>query len=136
MASLDGKLLAVSLSSGGSEDGTLHFYDGSHRQGSRRHDRACAISDRGRERGLERRTGDGVYYTRFPRKGERPDADVNFYQQVYFHKLGTPESEDTYSIGKEFPAHRGDRARVIATMAGMSWPRSRTATAAILPITC
>ena len=47
--------------------------------------------------------GDGVYYTRFPRKGERPDADVNFYQQVYFHKLGTPESEDTYSIGKDFP---------------------------------
>jgi prolyl oligopeptidase len=23
--------------------------------------------------------------------------------QVYFHKLGSPESEDTYSIGKEFP---------------------------------
>src|SRR5262249_12899297 len=25
------------------------------------------------------------------------------YQQVYFHKLGTPDTEDTYSIGKEFP---------------------------------
>ena len=47
--------------------------------------------------------GTGIYYTRFPRKGERPDADLNFYQQVYFHKLGTPDSEDTYSIGKEFP---------------------------------
>ena len=47
--------------------------------------------------------GSGVYYTRFPRKGERPEEDLNFYQQVYFHKLGTPDSADTYSIGKEFP---------------------------------
>ncbi|MDB6147749.1 MAG: Prolyl endopeptidase, partial [Spartobacteria bacterium] len=39
----------------------------------------------------------------FPRKGERPDADLNFYQEVYFHKLGTPDAEDTYSIGKDFP---------------------------------
>jgi prolyl oligopeptidase len=47
--------------------------------------------------------GAGIYYTRFPRKGERPDADLNFYQQVYFHKLGTPDTDDTYSIGKDFP---------------------------------
>src|SRR5207248_6935579 len=40
---------------------------------------------------------------RFPRKSERPDADLNFYQQVYFHKIGTADSEDTYSIGKDFP---------------------------------
>src|SRR5207302_9329210 len=39
----------------------------------------------------------------FPRKGERADADLNFYQQVYFHKIGTADSEDTYSIGKDFP---------------------------------
>ena len=39
----------------------------------------------------------------FPRKGERPEEDLNFYQQVYFHKLGMPDSEDTYSIGKDFP---------------------------------
>ena len=38
-----------------------------------------------------------------PRKGERPDADLNFYQQVYFHKIGTADSEDTYSIGEDFP---------------------------------
>src|SRR4030095_741036 len=47
--------------------------------------------------------GWGIYYTRFPRKSERPEADLNFYQQVYFHKLGTADSEDTYSIGKDFP---------------------------------
>jgi len=47
--------------------------------------------------------GAGIYYTRFPRKGERSEADLNFYQQVYFHKLGTADTEDTYSIGKDFP---------------------------------
>jgi len=47
--------------------------------------------------------GTGIYYTRFPRKGEKPDADLNFYQQVYFHKLGAADTEDAYSIGKEFP---------------------------------
>ena len=100
--SLDGKKLAVSLSQGGSEDGTLHFYDGaigqeigntiSHVQYPTAGGSAAWNAD-----------GNGVYYTRFPRKGERPDEDLNFYQQVYFHKLGRPESEDTYSIGKEFP---------------------------------
>src|SRR4029450_8532958 len=47
--------------------------------------------------------GSGIYYTRFPRKGERPEADLNFYQQIYFHKLGTADTEDAYSIGKDFP---------------------------------
>src|SRR5204863_1382549 len=28
---------------------------------------------------------------------------LNFYQQIYFHKLGTPDTDDTYSIGKDFP---------------------------------
>src|SRR5256885_5816622 len=26
-----------------------------------------------------------------------------FRSQVYFHKLGTPDTEDTYSIGRDFP---------------------------------
>ena len=43
------------------------------------------------------------FRTRYPKKGERPDADLDFYQQIYFHKLGAPESADTYSLGKEFP---------------------------------
>ena len=43
------------------------------------------------------------FYTRYPRDGERPAADAHFYQQVYFHRLGAPDSEDVYSIGKDFP---------------------------------
>src|SRR5258708_12521729 len=28
---------------------------------------------------------------------------MNFYQQIYFHKLGTPTEMDTYVLGKDFP---------------------------------
>jgi prolyl oligopeptidase len=100
--SLDGKHVAVSLSKGGSEDGTLHFYETAtakalpdaiaHVQYPTAGGSAAWNAD-----------GSGIYYTRFPRKGERPEADLNFYQQVYFHKLGTADTEDTYSIGKDFP---------------------------------
>jgi prolyl oligopeptidase len=45
----------------------------------------------------------GFYYTRFPQGDERPKEDDNFYQQVYFHKLGTPASTDLYVIGREYP---------------------------------
>ncbi len=47
--------------------------------------------------------GAGFFYTRLPQGNERAAADRDFYQQVYFHKLGTPASADTYVIGKEFP---------------------------------
>ena len=47
--------------------------------------------------------GSGVYYTRYPHAGERPAADLNFFQQVYFHQLGTPAGEDRYEAGKDFP---------------------------------
>jgi prolyl oligopeptidase len=33
--------------------------------------------------------GSGFYYTRYPQGKERPAEDADFYQQVYFHKLGT-----------------------------------------------
>jgi prolyl oligopeptidase len=45
----------------------------------------------------------GFYYTRYPQGSERPPEDANFYQQVYFHKLGTDAKENTYVIGKDFP---------------------------------
>ena len=100
--SLDGKMVAVSISQGGSEDGSLHFYEVAtgkalpdtiaHVQYATAAGSAAWNAD-----------GSGVYYTRYPRKEERPDSDLNFYQQVYFHKLGTPDASDTYSTGKDFP---------------------------------
>src|SRR5204863_68415 len=47
--------------------------------------------------------GSGVYYTRYPNPGERPEVVLHFCQQIWFHKLGTPISEDRYELGKDFP---------------------------------
>ena len=100
--SLDGKMVAVSLSQGGSEDGTLHFYDVA--TGKALPDTIAHVQyPTAAGSAAWNADGSGVYYTRYPRKGERPDSDLNFYQQVYFHKLGTPDTSDTYSAGKDFP---------------------------------
>jgi prolyl oligopeptidase len=100
--SLDGKHVAVSLSKGGSEDGTLHFYETT--TGKALPDTIARVQyPTAGGSAAWNADGTGIYYTRFPRKGERPEADLNFYQQVYFHKLGTADTEDTYSIGKDFP---------------------------------
>jgi prolyl oligopeptidase len=100
--SLDGKYVAVSLSKGGSEDGTLHFYETA--TGKALPDTIARVQyPTAGGSAAWNADGTGIYYTRFPSKGERPEADLNFYQRVYFHKLGMPDAKDTYCIGKDFP---------------------------------
>jgi prolyl oligopeptidase len=100
--SSDGKYVAMSLSKSGSEDGTLHFYETA--TGKALPDTIAHVQyPTAGGSAAWNADGTGIFYTRFPRKGERPDADLNFYQQIYFHKLGTPDTKDTYSIGKDFP---------------------------------
>ena len=119
----DGKLIAVCLSEHGSEDGTLHFY---------RTDTGNPLPDQIKR--VQYPTGGGsaawtpdskgIFYTRYPHAGERPEADLNFYQQIYFHQLGSPVSSDEYSAGKDFPRiaeielHPSDDGRwLLATVA-------------------
>jgi prolyl oligopeptidase len=98
----DGKLVAVSLSVGGSEDGTAHIYDVT--SGKEVFEPIVRVQEGTGGGSLAwDRDGKGFYYTRYPRIGERPKEDQDFYQQVYHHILGTPEAKDTYSIGKDWP---------------------------------
>ena len=100
--SRDGRLLAVSLSENGSEDGTLRIFDvGTGRQLSDIVPRVQYPTGGGDVEWNSDNTG--FYYTRYPQGSERPPEDANFYQQIYFHKLGSPVSSDKYVIGKEFP---------------------------------
>lgn len=100
--SRDGKYVAISISKGGSEDGTLHIYETA--TGKALPDSIAHVQfPTAGGSAAWNADGTGIYYTRFPRKGEKPDTELNFYQQIYFHKLGTSDSDDTYSLGKEFP---------------------------------
>jgi len=100
--SLDGKHVAVSLSKNGSEDGTLYLYDTA--SGAQLPDVVPRVQyPTGGGSVAWNADGTGFYYTRYPQGDERPKADANFYQQVYFHKLGTAPALDTYVIGHDFP---------------------------------
>jgi prolyl oligopeptidase len=98
----DGRLMAVSLSEGGSEQGTLHFFET---------ETAKELSDTiprvqfptGGGSAAWTADGAGILYTRYPHAGEKPQEDLNFYQQVWFHRLGTPGSQDHIEIGQDFP---------------------------------
>lgn len=100
--SRDGRLIAVSMSENGSEDGTLYVFDvGSGKKLNDQVPRAQYPTAAGSAEWSA--DNSGFYYTRYPLGKERPEEDVNFYQQIYFHKIGTPSSQDSYVIGREFP---------------------------------
>ena len=98
----DGRLLAVSLSEGGSERGNVHIFETA--TGRDTGDTIPRVNYGTAGGSLSwAADGSGVYYTRYPRPGERPVADLDFYTQVYFHALGTDVATDRYEIGKDFP---------------------------------
>jgi prolyl oligopeptidase len=100
--SLDGRFVAVSLSENGSEDGSVHVYEtATGKELPEVIPRVNFATGGGSVAWNSEATG--FLYTRYPQGNERPKEDLNFYQQVYFHRLGTRSSEDTYVIGKEFP---------------------------------
>lgn len=98
----DGHLVAISLSEGGSEQGTLHFFEVN--TGKELGDTIPRVQyPTGGGSAAWTDDSSGILYTRYPHEGEKPEADINFYQQVWFHKLGTPISDDKYELGKDLP---------------------------------
>ncbi|MCA9554612.1 MAG: S9 family peptidase, partial [Myxococcales bacterium] len=102
VAAPDGKHVAVSISKAGTESGDVHVFEvGTGKEafeviprvngGTAGGDLAWAPD------------GKGFYYTRYPRGEERPAEDRDFYQQLYFHALGTPTEKDRYELGKDLP---------------------------------
>ncbi|MBI3861426.1 MAG: S9 family peptidase [Planctomycetia bacterium] len=98
----DGRLVAVSLSKAGTEAGDVHLYETSTGQEVREVIPRVNTGTAGGDLAWLP-DGSGFFYTRHPRAGERPEADLDFFQQVYFHKLGTPTADDRYELGKDFP---------------------------------
>ncbi len=118
----DGKLVAVSLSEHGSEAGDVHIFDVA--SGNQVFEVVERVNGGTAGGGLAwAPDGKSYFYTRYPRKGERPDADLHFYVQVYSHTLGAKPDTDRYEIGKDFPkiaeieldVHE-DSARVLASV--------------------
>jgi len=98
----DGKHVAVSLSENGTEEGTVYVYEAA--TGKRLDDVIPRVNfPTAGGSAAWNADNSGLYYSRYPRGSERPKEDMNFYQQIYFHKLGTPTEKDTYVLGKDFP---------------------------------
>jgi prolyl oligopeptidase len=100
--SADGALVAVCLSQGGDEVGDVSVFDA---KTGEQVDIVIPRVNTGTAGGdlAWAPDGRGFYYTRHPRDGERPAEDMNFYQQVFYHELGTPTAADRYELGKDSP---------------------------------
>jgi prolyl oligopeptidase len=89
----DGRLVAVSLSSQGTEEGTLHLFDIA--SGELVDVRIPRVNG-GTAGGSLAWAGDasGFWYTRGPAPGERPIHDLEFFQEVWYHVVGEPLDRD------------------------------------------
>lgn len=46
------------------------------------------------------KNGTGFYYTRFPETGTVPDGDENYFNKVYYHRVGDEQARDTLIFEK------------------------------------
>ncbi|MEK6700907.1 MAG: prolyl oligopeptidase family serine peptidase, partial [Planctomycetota bacterium] len=119
----NGYQVALSVSKGGSESGDVYVYDLTTKKMTDVVPRVNGGTAGGSLAWLS--DSSGFYYTRYPRETDMPrrDAvDMDFYQQVYFHTLGTPTEKDTYAMGKDFPKI----AEIMLESAKSGWVVSNT----------
>ncbi len=90
----DGSKVAISISAGGTESGSVYVFDCA--TGAQIGEPVPRVNGGTAGGGLAwNADGSGFFRTRYPAPGERPESDLAFYQQVYFHRLGTPDAQDT-----------------------------------------
>jgi prolyl oligopeptidase len=101
----DGSLVAVSLSSHGTEDGTVHIYETT--SGERIGITVPRVNG-GTAGGSLAWAGDssGFWYTRYPSPGERAEEDLEFYQEVWYHPLGDSLEADHRELSAVFADDR------------------------------
>lgn len=99
----DGRLVAVSLSSHGSEDGTLHLYDVA--TGDLVDVQIPRVNSGTAGGSLAWRPDSaGFWYTRHPSANEHPDEDEGFFQEVWHHEIGA--SRDRPELAAVFADNR------------------------------
>ncbi len=107
--SFGGKYVAAALSENGSEDASAHVFEVA--TGKELRDVVPRVNFATAGGSIAwKADSSGFYYTRYPQGNERPPEDANFYQQVYFHKLGTDPEARHLRHRQRFPAHRRDSA--------------------------
>ena len=114
--SRDGKYVAVSLSKGGSESGDVHIYETA--TGRELPDVIPRVNG-GTAGGSIAWNGDGsgFYYTRYPRPGERPAADLHFYSRFGF----------TGSVEARMRPMRIRLVKIFRVSPRLRWSRRKTA---------
>jgi len=98
----DGSLVAVSLSTQDTQDGAVHVYRATSGE------LTSAPVTLGTAFGSLAWAGDssGFWYTRYQSPGDRPDGDVGFYQEVWYHPLGESLEEDRRELAGVFADNR------------------------------
>ncbi|HEY2070178.1 MAG TPA: hypothetical protein VGG48_11540 [Rhizomicrobium sp.] len=94
----DGTKVAVSLSEGGSENGTLHIYDTATGKEIDKPIAGVQYPTAGGSMAWAQ-GGKGFWYTRYPGP-DAPADDQHFNMQVYFHTLGADPKTDTLALSK------------------------------------
>jgi prolyl oligopeptidase len=101
----DGRLVAVSLSSRGTEDGTVHVYQTT--SGELIGVTVPRVNGGTAGGSLAWADGSsGFWYTRYPSPGERPEDDAGFYQEVWYHPLGDSLEDDRRELSAVFADDR------------------------------
>jgi len=119
----DGKLVAMSLSKNGSEDGVLHVYEVASGKEIGTPIARVQYPTAGGDLAWAQ-DGRSFWYTRYPGP-DAPAADQHFNMQVYYHRLGDDPSKDTLALGQKdglervsevFLNNRYDRAAVLVSV--------------------